>query len=640
MLDLLIVVAFIVYGLMSGLRARSKASQSLDEYFLAGRTIKGWRAGVSMAATQFAADTPLLVAGLVATAGVFAVWRLWIYGLAFLLLAWLFASNWRRAGVLTDAEVTRVRYSGRAVAPLRLFKAVYYGTVINCVVLAMVLVAAIRIAEVFLPWHEWLPAGLYQVVASFIEASGIRLGESITGLDPITTSANNLISILLILVFTATYSITGGLRAVVQTDVMQFAVAMLGTVAYAWFVVDAAGGLGGLTDRVVELYGMEQASKLLSFSPPSNVGEAVLPFLVIVGMQWLFQMNSDGTGYLAQRSMACPTDREARIAGLVFTWLQILVRSLFWLAISIGLLVLYPFSPAEAGADGFTAAREALFVTGIDELMPPGLRGLMLVGLLAALASTVDTHLNWGASYWSNDVYRAVVAPKLLKREAKDKELVLVARISNVVILLIAMVIMANLGSIQTAWFISLLFGAGMGAVLVLRWLWERINLYSELAAMLVSLILAPVLLYYFGTDPGEEWIRLGLMSLITCAAAVLITFVTPRTDDATLQLFYRKVRPFGFWGRTAALCGDQGRARGAFGSRVLAVVVTAVSLYSLLVGIGRLAFPPPEGGDWLSWLSLGVGLVLSPVWLRMALSDRFEQRPDPALGVTEAEHR
>jgi len=125
MLDLLIVVAFIVYGLMSGLRARSKASQSLDEYFLAGRTIKGWRAGVSMAATQFAADTPLLVAGLVATAGVFAVWRLWIYGLAFLLLAWLFASNWRRAGVLTDAEVTRVRYSGRAVAPLRLFKAVW-----------------------------------------------------------------------------------------------------------------------------------------------------------------------------------------------------------------------------------------------------------------------------------------------------------------------------------------------------------------------------------------------------------------------------------------------------------------------------------------------------------------------------------
>lgn len=245
MLDLLIVLAFVFYGLSAGMRARSKASQSLHEYFLAGRTIKGWRAGVSMSATQFAADTPLLVSGLVATAGVFALWRLWIYGLAFLLLAWVFASGWRRAGVLTDAELTRVRYSGPAVVPLRLFKAIYYGTVINCVVLAMVLVAAIRIAEVFLPWHDWLPGGLYEMIRGVVEASGIRLGDSITGLDQLTTSTNNRISIVLILVFTAMYSITGGLRAVVQTDVMQFSVAMLGTLAYAWFVVDAAGGLGG-----------------------------------------------------------------------------------------------------------------------------------------------------------------------------------------------------------------------------------------------------------------------------------------------------------------------------------------------------------------------------------------------------------
>ncbi|HBZ98888.1 MAG TPA: sodium transporter, partial [Pseudomonas sp.] len=180
MLDLLIVLAFVFYGLSAGMRARSKASQSLHEYFLAGRTIKGWRAGVSMSATQFAADTPLLVSGLVATAGVFALWRLWIYGLAFLLLAWVFASGWRRAGVLTDAELTRVRYSGPAVVPLRLFKAIYYGTVINCVVLAMVLVAAIRIAEVFLPWHDWLPGGLYEMIRGVVEASGIRLGDSIT----------------------------------------------------------------------------------------------------------------------------------------------------------------------------------------------------------------------------------------------------------------------------------------------------------------------------------------------------------------------------------------------------------------------------------------------------------------------------
>lgn len=630
MLDLLIVIAFVLYGLGSGLRARSKASQSLDEYFLAGRTIKGWKAGFSMGATQFAADTPLLVTGLVATAGVFALWRLWIYGLAFLLMAFVFAVGWRRAGVLTDAELTCVRYSGKGVTPLRLLKAIYYGTVINCVVLAMVLVAAIRIAEVFLPWHQWLPAGVYEPIVAFIASTGIQLGASITGLEPAVMSTNNLISILLILAFTAMYSITGGLRAVVQTDVMQFSLAMIGTLLYAWFVVDAAGGLGGLTDRIVDLYGSDQAGRMLSFAPPAGAGEALMPFLVIVGLQWFFQMNADGTGYLAQRSMACPTDRDARIAGLVFTWLQIFLRSLFWMAIAVGLLVLYPFTPGEVAGDGFTAAREALFVQGIEDLLPPGVRGLMLVGLLAALASTVDTHLNWGASYWSNDVYGGVFAPHVLKRKPKDRELVLVARLSNVLILLIAMIIMANLGSIQTAWFISLLFGAGMGSVLVLRWLWERINLYSELAAMAVSLITAPLLLYYLGTDPDREWVRLGIMALTTTSAAILVTFITPATDDATLKHFYLRVRPFGFWRRAARLNGVAGAVSvKALATRLAAVAVTAVSLFTLLVGVGRLMFPPPDGSSVISWVCLVVGLLLIPVWVRIAMGAEFDSDPE-----------
>ncbi len=631
MLDLLIVFAFVLYGLASGIRARDKASQSLDEYFLAGRTIKGWKAGFSMGATQFAADTPLLVTGLVATAGVFALWRLWIYGLAFLLMAFVFAVGWRRAGVLTDAELTRVRYSGKGVTPLRLLKAIYYGTVINCVVLAMVLVAAIRIAEVFLPWHDWLPAGLYQPIVQFVSASGLQLGESITGLTPAMMSANNLISILLILAFTAMYSITGGLRAVVQTDVVQFSLAMIGTLLYAWFVVDAAGGLGGLTDRLVELYGAEQAGRMLSFAPPADAGEALMPFLVIVGLQWFFQMNADGTGYLAQRSMACPTDRDARIAALVFAWLQIFLRSLFWLAIAIGLLVLYPFTPGDAAGEGFTAAREALFVQGIEELLPPGVRGLMLVGLLAALASTVDTHLNWGASYWSNDVYGGVFAPHVLKRKASGRELVLVARLSNVLILVLAMIVMANLGSIQTAWFISLLFGAGMGSVLVLRWLWERINLYAELTAMAVSLITAPLLLYYLGTDPDTEWMRLGIMALTTTTAAILVTFITPATDHATLKRFYRRVRPFGFWRHAAGLNGVAASIPlRALGIRLGAVAVTAVSLFCLLIGVGRWLFPAPSGNAWVGWGCLAVGLLLIPVWLRIAIGRQFDDDPAP----------
>ena len=630
MLDLLILAAFVLYGLASGLRARRQASQGLDEYFLAGRSLKGWQAGTSMAATQFAADTPLLVTGLVATAGVFALWRLWIYGLAFLLLAFVFAAGWRRAGVLTDAELARVRYSGGGVTPLRLLKAVYYGTVINCVVLAMVLVAAVRIAEVFLPWHQWLPPALYQGLAGAVAASGLYLGDSVTGLPPAVMATNNLVSILLILGFTALYSITGGLRAVVRTDFLQFAIAMLGTAIYAWYVLAAAGGLQGLADRLVAIYGAAQAQRMMSFGPTGGGGEVLLPFLVLVGMQWMFQMNADGTGYLAQRAMACRSEREARSAAVLFAWLQVLLRSLLWLAIALGLLVLYPFGAAEAQAAGFAAERELLFVRGIDDLLPPGARGLMLVGLLAALASTVDTHLNWGASYWSKDVYEDVLCRRWLGRQPQARELVRVARLSNVLILAIAMVVMVNLGSIQTAWFLSLLFGAGMGSVLVLRWLWERINLYSELAAMAASLVTAPLLLYLLGMEPEDEWIRLGVMVMVTTAAAILVTFVTPPTDDATLVAFYRRVRPFGFWGRTARLSGEA--AHGplhALRQPAAALAACAASLFALLVGLGRLLFPAPDAGPVLTWSCIVLGLALLPVWLRRMRA----HPPAPAAG-------
>jgi Na+/proline symporter len=300
-LDLLIVAAFVLYSIGSGLRARRTASQNLQEYFLAGKTVPGWKAGFSMAATQFAADTPLLVTGLIATAGVFALWRLWIYALAFLMMAFVFSVGWRRGAVLTDAEFTEIRYSGWPVLPLRVLKALYYGTVINCVVLAMVLLAAMRIAEIFLRWHDWLPAELYQPVVRFVTWTNLDLGGSISGLPLEIATANSLISILAILLFTAMYATTGGLRAVINTDVVQFALALTGTFIYAWVAVAAAGGLSDLAGRIVDLYGPETATRMLSFGP-QTAPDLLLPFVIIIGMQWLFQLNANGTGYLSQRS--------------------------------------------------------------------------------------------------------------------------------------------------------------------------------------------------------------------------------------------------------------------------------------------------------------------------------------------------
>ena len=607
MIDLFIVLAFVVYAVSAGFRAQKKASQNLQEYFLAGKTLTGWRAGFSMAATQFAADTPLLVTGLIATGGIFLLWRLWIYGLAFLMMGFIFAIGWRRAGVLTDAELTEVRYSGKGVLALRVLKAIYYGTVINCVVMAMVLVAAVRIAEIFLPWHLWLPESIYGGLVHITRTFGVHLGGSVSGLDPAIATTNNLLSIFLILGFTALYSTTGGLRSVVTTDVMQFSLAMLGTLVYAIIVVTQVGGFRQLTERVVQLYGEAGAEKMLSFAPTG--GEALIPFLVIIGLQWFFQMNSDGTGYLAQRSMACATDRDARIAGLVFAWMQIFVRSLIWLIIGVGLLVLYPFGMEATGGDQFAASREITFVTGINDLLPPGVRGLMLTGMLAALASTLDTHLNWGASYWSNDIYQRFISLQLLKRQPKSHELVIVARLSNLLILTIALIIMANLGSIQTAWYISLLFGAGMGSVLVLRWLWERINLFSELAAMATSMLVAPILLV--STD--QEWVRLGSMAVISTAVAIGVAYFTPPTDSGVLLTFYRRVRPVGFWRRTARKAGDDpARPLRELGRGVRTTVLTAASLFAMLVGVGKLFIALPDQSLIvpLAFIVLGAGLV------------------------------
>jgi len=622
MIDLLIVAAFIVYALGAGLRARRDASRSPEDYFLAGRSLRGWESGMSMAATQFSADTPLLVVGLVATAGVFGLWRLWIYALAFLLMAFLLAGPWRRSGVLTDAELAEFRYGGEGALTLRVLKAFYYGTLINCAALAMVMVAAVRIAEVFLPWHEWLPAALHTALVSAVSSLGLTLGTSITGLAPDVATANGILSVSLILAFTAGYALTGGLRSVVATDVVQLVIALAGTAIYAVFVVSAAGGLGGLWARVADLYGPTSADRLLSFWP-AGTDELLSPFLVVIALQWLFQMNADGTGYLAQRSMACRSDRDARWAGLIFAWTQVLLRSLLWLVIAVGLLVVYPFSPEESQAVGFAATREILYVTGIDDLMPAGLRGLLLTGVLAALASTVDTHLNWGASYWSNDIYGRLVCRQWLKRTPTQHELLTVARLSGLAIVAISLAVMAQLDSIQAAWSVSLLFGAGMGSVLVLRWFWERVNAHAELAAMAVSLIAAPLLLLTFGTDPATEWIRLGSMALATTAAALVAVHFGPPSDPQVLLAFYRRVRPPGFWARTARLAGESPWASVRVMARGLAaVLITAASLFLLLVGLGQLLIGSGGTDAPASWAMALAGAALVPLWWREAMRE------------------
>jgi Na+/proline symporter len=314
--------------------------------------------------------------------------------------------------------------------------------------------------------------------------------------------------------------------------------------------------------------------------------------------------------------MACKTDRDAKVASIFFTIAQVLVRSLLWLPIGIALLILYPFELNQVGSDTFIANREILFVTGIKDYLPPGLKGLMITGLLAALASTIDTHISWGAGYWSNDIYKRIINEHYLKRNPSRKELVLVARLSSILIVLIALFIMTKLDSIQTAWQVSLLFGAGVGSVLILRWLWERVNIYSEIASIAASFVFAPLILIYV----QDEWLRLLLMAVYSTTVVVAITLLTPMTRGDVLQNFYKKVSPSGYWKITASQLGEDGhKPVKHFWNQALTVLTTAATIFLLLIGFGKLILPMESQPLWIPVGSIAIGLVLIPFWWKKA---------------------
>ena len=632
-IDVAIVAAFVAYALSSGLRSRRVASESLEEYFLAGRSLSGWKAGFSMAATQFAADTPLLVTGLIATAGIFAVWQMWIYALAFLLLGFVLAPSWRRARVLTDAELTEIRYGGAAATALRGIKAVYFGTIFNCVVLAWVLFATKAIAEPFLVWDRWLPEAVHGAVQGVVDRLGVSLAVDPDAPDARVRSANNAISMGAIVLVTLFYSTTGGLRSVVRTDLVQLALALGGTAVYAGYLVHELGGMGPIVDQIHERFaaggpGGIRPDEILAFTP-SRARDASFAVLAVFGLQWFIQLNADGTGYLAQRSMACRSDRDARTAGVVFAFTQVLLRSLLWLPIALGLLVLFP-PDLSLPLGELRHDREVTFVRGMAELLPAGVRGLMLTAMLAALASTIDTHLNWGASYWTNDVYKRLVCEAWLRREPDPRSLVWVARAANLVILAIALAVMTRLESIEGAWRMALLLGAGMGPLLVLRWLWWRVSAWGELACVATSLVAsAPLLL---GVE--DEAVRLLAMAFLATAAGIAVSLWRPE-DPEKLRCFYGRVHPPGFWGPIAIAEGaDPASDLRRLRRGALAMGSAALCLFSLLTGLGSWLCQSPAPTwwplPWSVWIAsqLALGVALVPVWLRLGfwLTPRFPE--------------
>ena len=532
-IDWLIIGLYVALAVGVGMAFKRRAGRNRSSYFLAGRALPWWWVGASMAATTFAADTPLAVSGIIADKGLSGNW-LWIPAIGVHAAVFiLFAANWSRSGVITDAELIRLRYSGGSAYALRWCRA-GLQLVQNCVVLGWVLRAMVKVASPFFLWHEWFPGFMAGVEA--IWPSGTALGNASEGM-----------TILVLLLIVGFYSTLGGLRGVVLTDLVQLSLALIGSTWLAVCAWRAVGGRSGLIDGLAALYGPGHAY-LDWFPTPGGgwlevVGVSAAIFGLYIVVQSFSNMSADGGGYFMQRLNAADSPEAASRATLLFLIIHYMLRVWPWFIVGLVALVLIPLgneTDSLSGAGALVAAdREMAWPVLMAYLLGPGWLGIVLTSLLAAFMSTVDTHINWGASYLVNDVWL------VLRPTASDREQMRVARSAVILFVLLAIVVSARIDTIAQAWKWMATLGAALGLPTLLRWLWWRVNASGEIGAMLAGLLVGTVLALF--TDVPYE-IRLIWVTTASLTGLLAGIILGPPTEPEKLKQFIDTVQPFGAW--------------------------------------------------------------------------------------------
>jgi Na+/proline symporter len=576
-LDWSIIAAYFALALGVGLYASRRASDSPSSFFLAGRNMPWWLLGVSMVATTFSADTPNLVTDLVRKNGVSGNWAWWAFLLTGMLTVFIYARLWRRSGVLTDMEFYELRYGGKPAAFLRGFRAIYLGLVFNVVVMAAVSLAAIKLGGILLGWDGWL---------TLLVAGAITLA----------------------------YSGLGGLRAVILTDFVQFILAMVGSVWAAIVILrlPEVGGLSGLLEHPL-------VAPKTAMLPDFGNSEVWVPLLLVpVAVQWwaAYYPGSEpgGGGYVAQRIFSGKTEGHSVGATLLYNVAHYALRPWPWILVALASLIVFPtvadisaaFPEIPVDKVGDDLAYPAML-----SLLPPGLLGLVTASLMAAFMSTMSTQLNLGASYLVNDVWGRFVRP-----HASDYELVRVGRAATALSLLLGSGLGLMLTDAGQAFTLLLLLGAGTGGLYILRWFWWRINAWTEIVAMVGSLVIAGV------TTFGDEWlfgepladhVKLAGGAVATTLLWLGAAFVTPKEDRATLQRFVDTVRPGG-----PGWC-DFNPAEGAgepwpVPRGLLSMFLGCVAVYGALLGTGHLLYGDGMPGYLLMGLAVAAGVALGVV--------------------------
>jgi len=547
-LDWFIVVASLVVSFAPAVWMAGRAGSSTAEFFTSGRAAPWWLIGVSMVATTFSTDTPNLVTDLVRQGGVAANWAWWAFLLTGMTTVYFYARLWRRLGVLTDLEFYELRYSGRAATWVRGFRAVYLGLVFNVVIMASVNLAAAKIANVLLGW----PIGQTLAVCGVLNIA---------------------------------FAATSGLWGVLVTDFLQFGIAMAGSFSAAWYALDhpAVGGLGGLLAKI--------PAPTLAFVPDLTDWTVSLPiFIVPLAVQWWSTWypgaEPGGGSYIAQRMLAARSERDAMAGTLFFNVAHYALRPWPWVLVALASMVVFPeiadirralphVDPALVGHD---MAYPAMLT-----FLPAGVLGLMVAGLLAAYVSTISTHLNWGTSYLVHDLYRRFVRP-----DADERHYVAAGRVVTALLMVASGLVTLVLDSAKDTFTLLLSIGAGTGLLYLLRWFWWRINAWSEIAAMASSFVLAVSLLVAGrrGLAVPAHVSLIGTV-IVTTAVWLAVTWLTPPTDHATLQRFFRLVRPAGpGWTAVRRAAGDVGPADD-LAAAATGWLASCVFIYGALFGAG-----------------------------------------------------
>jgi len=570
-LDWIIVFSYFILSLFVGVWASKQAGQDTKSFFLAGRNMPWWLLGVSMVATTFSTDTPNLVTDLVRQNGVSGNWGWWAFLLTGMLTVFVYAKLWHRSGVLTDIEFYELRYSGKAAAFLRGFRALYLGLVFNVLVMGAVSLAAIKFGEIVLGWPGWLTLTI---------ACSITLA----------------------------YSTLGGLKAVIITDFVQFILAMVGSI-WAMFYILSLEKIGGLSELLMHNNVVDKLALIPDLSNP-DVWVPVL--LVPLAVQWWasYYPGSEpgGGGYIAQRMFSAKDEKNAVRATLFFNIAHYALRPWPWILIALSSLVIYPelsdlqtaFPNLPADKLGHDVAYPAMLT-----LLPNGLLGLVAASLIAAFMSTMSTQLNLGASYLVNDFYHRFISP-----DSTEKQLVAMGRLFTIISIILGSGLGLLLTSAGQAFNLLLMIGAGTGMIYILRWFWWRINAYTEIVAMISSLIIA----FYFNfiDQSYENWEKIVFGSLLTTIVWIAATYFTPPDSDDTLRNFVKKVNPGGpGWTKFSELNTNE---PWPVPIGILCMILGCISIYSVLLGVGQLIYGHNIGFGLIG-LSLASALALMRLW-------------------------